>query len=119
MLKAAADQATCEQVRVRYVIRVPGSMEKPLAVKRILAGDAPPDAVVVLGIIERGETAHGHVMGTAVIQKLIGFQLEHDRPIGIGILGPDVFPSQISSRLSPRYCRERCAKGRSVGIGLS
>jgi 6,7-dimethyl-8-ribityllumazine synthase len=75
-------------------------MEKPLAAKRLLARD-DIDAVVVLGIIERGETAHGRVMGQAVIQTLINLQLETNKPVGIGILGPEILPEQIPPRLGP------------------
>ncbi|HYH18497.1 MAG TPA: 6,7-dimethyl-8-ribityllumazine synthase [Azospirillum sp.] len=79
---------------------VPGSMEKPLAVKRLLMR-ADVDAVVALGIIERGETEHGSVMGHAVIRSLIDLQLEFLKPVGVGILGPGINPSQIPPRIRP------------------
>ncbi len=79
---------------------VPGSMETPLAVKRLLR--RPEIAgVAALGIIERGETSHGLVMGHAVIKSLIDLQLEFMKPVGVGILGPDIHPSQIPSRVRP------------------
>ena len=79
---------------------VPGSMETPLAVKRLLR--RPEIAgVAALGIIERGETSHGLVMGQAVIKSLIDLQLEFMKPVGVGILGPDIHPSQIPSRVRP------------------
>lgn len=86
---------------------VPGSMEKPLAVKRALLRD-DVDAAVALGIIERGETDHGLVMGHAVIAALIDLQLEFMKPVGVGILGPSIHPSQIDSRLRP-YARDAVA----------
>ncbi len=79
---------------------VPGSMEKPLALKRLLMRD-DINAAVALGIIEKGETKHGLVMGEAVIHAIIQLQLELMKPIGLGILGPEVQPSQIPSRLKP------------------
>jgi 6,7-dimethyl-8-ribityllumazine synthase len=82
---------------------VPGSYEVPLALKALLA-DGGIDAAVVLGIIERGETAHGLVMANAVMPKLLDLQLEHMKPVGIGILGPEIFPSQIEPRIRP-YAR--------------
>jgi 6,7-dimethyl-8-ribityllumazine synthase len=66
------------------------------------------DGVVVLGIIERGETMHGVVMGHAVTSTLIQLQLEFMKPVGMGILGPDIFPSQIAARLRP-YARSATA----------
>jgi 6,7-dimethyl-8-ribityllumazine synthase len=78
-------------------------MEAPLAAKRLLQRDSV-DGLVVLGIIERGETDHGVVMGGAVTKALIDLQLGFMKPIGMGILGPGIFPRQIASRVGP-YAR--------------
>lgn len=84
---------------IAATVWVPGSMEKPLALKRLL--ERPDvDGAVVLGIIERGETAHGLVMANAVISNIIRLQIEMDKPIGVGILGPEIFPSQIEPRVA-------------------
>ena len=96
----AQSEASALELDVRDEVWVPGSMEKPLAAKRLLERD-DIDAVVVLGIIEKGETAHGHVMGQAVIQTLIDLQLETNKPVGVGILGPEILPDQIPPRLGP------------------
>lgn len=82
---------------------VPGSMEKPLALKQLLMRD-DVEGGVVLGIIERGETKHGLVMATAVIAAIIQLQLEFMKPVGVGILGPEILPSQIPCRVRP-YAR--------------
>ena len=100
MVSEALSVAKALGLDVREEVWVPGSMEKPLAAKRLLARD-DIDAVVVLGIIERGETAHGRVMGQAVIQTLINLQLETNKPVGVGILGPEILPEQIPPRLGP------------------
>jgi 6,7-dimethyl-8-ribityllumazine synthase len=81
-------------------VRVPGSMEKPLALKRLLLSPTI-DAVAVLGIIERGQTKHGLVMAQAVIKSIIELELEFMKPVGVGILGPEIDPEQIDSRLRP------------------
>lgn len=100
MLAAVRAAALEKSVRVAQEVAVPGSMEKPLAVKRLLL-DKAIDAVVVLGIIEQGETQHGFVMGQAVIRSLIDLQLEFLKPVGVAILGPDIQPHQIAPRLIP------------------
>ena len=82
---------------------VPGSMEKPLALKRLLA-KPNIDGVVVVGIIEKGETSHGFVMATAVVNAIIDIQLATMKPVGVGILGPDITPEQIPPRVRP-YAR--------------
>jgi len=79
---------------------VPGSMEKPLALKQLLTNN-DVDGAVVLGIIERGETKHGLVMANSVVNAIIQLQLELMKPIGVGILGPEILPNQIPSRVRP------------------
>jgi len=95
----AARRAT-ENLDLRIVteVWVPGSYEKPLAVKRLLLRD-DIYGVVVLGIIERGKTAHRLVMGQAVATALLRLQLELMKPIGFGIIGPEINPTQIPPRL--------------------
>lgn len=98
MLDAAQKKAAALGLHVERVISVPGSMEVPLALHRALARP-DIDGAVVLGIIERGETKHGMVMGHTVIQSVIDQQVATNKPVGVGILGPEILPSQIPSRL--------------------
>jgi 6,7-dimethyl-8-ribityllumazine synthase len=100
MLKAAQAAAKERDLVVHYVVRVPGSYEKPLAVKRLMRRQ-DIDGVLVLGIIEHGETAHGRVMGQTVSDAIVQLQLEFMKPVGFGIIGPEVHPSQIPPRLEP------------------
>jgi len=100
MLKAAEAAAKQRDLVIRYIVRVPGSYEKPLAVKRLMRRP-DIDGVVVMGIIERGETAHGRVMGQTVSDAIVQLQLEFMKPVGFGIIGPEVQPSQIAPRLEP------------------
>jgi 6,7-dimethyl-8-ribityllumazine synthase len=79
---------------------VNGSIEKPLALKRLLMRD-DIDGAAALGIIERGSTKHGFVMGQVVYDAIIRLQLEFMKPIGLGILGPEILPDQIEPRLRP------------------
>jgi 6,7-dimethyl-8-ribityllumazine synthase len=92
-----AKENNLEIAAIRWV---PGSMEKPLALKRLLS-DPQIDGAVALGIIEKGETKHGLVMATTVIDAIIRLQLEFMKPIGVGILGPEIHPSQIPARVRP------------------
>ena len=85
---------------VSEIAWVPGSYEKPIMLKHFLLRD-DIDGAVVLGIIERGETAHGVVMGQSVSDAIIQLQLDHMKPVGMGILGPEIFPSQIPARVVP------------------
>ncbi len=100
MLDEARAVAAKHQLEIVAEVWVPGSMEKPLALKRLLRRDDIAGAVA-LGIIERGETEHGNVMGHSVISSIIGLQLEFMKPVGVGILGPGINPSQIPPRVRP------------------
>ncbi|MFA7275389.1 MAG: 6,7-dimethyl-8-ribityllumazine synthase [Pseudobdellovibrionaceae bacterium] len=98
MLEAALAKAKELELHVERVVSVPGSMEIPLALHRAL--HRPDiDGAVLLGIIERGETKHGMVMGHTVIQSVIDQQVATNKPVGVGILGPEILPSQIPARL--------------------
>ncbi len=107
MLDEAQKATRDHDLEIIEEVWVPGSMEKPLALKRLLVRD-DIDGAVVLGIIEKGETGHGLVMAQSAISAIIGLQLELMKPVGVGILGPQIQPSQIPSRLRP-YGRDAVA----------
>ena len=98
MLAYATDEATKQGMTIGEVVWVPGSMEVPLALDRLLHRH---DAAACLGIIEKGETQHGLAMGQAVIKTVLDLQLKHDKPVGLGIIGPGAEPHHIEPRLEP------------------
>lgn len=69
------------------VFRVPGSFEVPLAAS--LALDNGFDAVIALGVIIRGDTPHFEYVSTGVTTGLMDLMLQHNKPIGFGILTCD------------------------------
>ncbi len=100
MLNYAKNEASVKGVKISDVFWVPGSMEVPLTLDRILKND-DIDAAITLGIIERGETQHGLVMGQAVTKAVIELQIKHNKPIGLGIIGPGAEKHHIEPRLEP------------------
>tara|TARA_B100000674_G_C37979332_1_gene981172 strand:+ start:7846 stop:8238 length:393 start_codon:yes stop_codon:yes gene_type:complete len=98
MLKYASDEAAHYSIEIDEVVWVPGSMEVPLALSRLMG---KYDGAICLGIIEKGETLHGAAMGNAVIQSIVNLQLEYNKPIGLGIIGPGAEPHHIEPRLEP------------------
>ena len=98
MLKFAKEEAITHSIEIAEVIWVPGSMEVPLALNRAI-GDF--DGAICLGIIEKGETLHGASMGNAVLKSIVDLQLSHNKPIGLGIIGPGAEPQHIEPRLEP------------------
>ena len=100
MLELARARAEDFGIEVVEVIWVPGSLEIPLAVKGLICRD-DIDGAACLGIIEKGETQHGLVMGQAVVKTILELQLEYDKPIGLGIIGPGADPEHVEPRLAP------------------
>jgi 6,7-dimethyl-8-ribityllumazine synthase len=100
MLEFAQQEAELLGLEITEVVWVPGSMEIPLALERQLRRDEI-DAAACLGIIEKGQTKHGLAMGQAVTKAIVDLQLKHDKPIGLGIIGPGAKPEHIEPRIEP------------------
>ena len=100
MVDEARKTASENNLIVEEVSWVPGSMEVPLQLKHLLIRESIEGAVV-LGIIEKGDTDHGLVMGQSVTKAIIELQISHNKPIGLGIIGPGAEPEHIEPRLEP------------------
>lgn len=100
MLKWSSDEAVKLNLIVEDILWVPGAMEVPLALDRLLSRD-DIEGAACLGIIEKGQTQHGLAMGQAVIKSIIELQLVHEKPVGLGIIGPGAEPAHIEPRLEP------------------
>ena len=100
MLEWSSDEAVKLNLIVEDVLWVPGAMEVPLALDRLLSRDYIEGAAC-LGIIEKGQTQHGLAMGHAVIKSIIELQLVLEKPVGLGIIGPGAEPAHIEPRLEP------------------
>ncbi|MDA9695932.1 6,7-dimethyl-8-ribityllumazine synthase [Euryarchaeota archaeon] len=100
MVKYAKEEADSLGIQISDVVWVPGSYEVPLASSRLLSQENIL-GVACLGVIERGETDHGLVIGQAVLSSLLNLQIEHNKPIGLGIIGPGAENHHIAPRLEP------------------
>ena len=89
MFDKAKKTSKGKKLIIASIVWVPGSMGKSLALKRLLS-QPQIDGVVVLGVIEKGVT-----------KAIIYLQLEIMKPVGMGILGPEIGKHQIQSRLKP------------------
>jgi 6,7-dimethyl-8-ribityllumazine synthase len=77
-------------------VRVPGTFEVPLAVKRALK--KKPDAVLALGLVWHGETAHADLILNSATEALMRMMIEADTPILHHLVGVK----------TERQARERC-----------
>jgi 6,7-dimethyl-8-ribityllumazine synthase len=76
------------------VVRVPGSFEIPLAAKKLAEG-ARADAVIAIGCILRGETAHFDYVASEVARGVQLAQLDTGVPIIFCVLTCDTLEQAI------------------------
>ena len=100
MLEWAKEESLQHGLEIAEIVWVPGATEVPLAIDRLLSLENIAGAAC-LGIIEKGQTQHGLAMGQAVIKTIIELQLVHEKPVGLGIIGPGAEPEHIEPRLEP------------------
>jgi len=76
------------------LIHVPGAYELPLAAQR-LAKTRQVDAIVALGVVIRGATPHFDYVCSECASGLSRVSLEHDVPIGFGVLTCDTIEQAV------------------------
>ncbi|MEM0317962.1 MAG: 6,7-dimethyl-8-ribityllumazine synthase [Candidatus Nezhaarchaeales archaeon] len=98
MLQKALDHAKVMGAEVKVVVRVPGALEIPIAVAKLLRRE-DIDAVVTLGAIVQGETKHDEVVAHQTARKLLDISLELGKPVSLGIIGPGASRTQAQERI--------------------
>ena len=68
------------------VYKVPGAFEIPSTVKQLLECRDDLDAIVTLGCVIKGETAHFEYISSSVTDSISQLSIESDIPIIYGIL---------------------------------
>lgn len=97
MCKTARGRAKELGAKIIKIIEVPGAFEIPLAVKRLLK-DKNIDGVITLGAIIKGGTDHDKVVAHSVAQKLLDLSIQYEKPVSLGILGPNITWEQSEKR---------------------
>ncbi|MEV0584799.1 6,7-dimethyl-8-ribityllumazine synthase [Nonomuraea sp. NPDC050310] len=82
-LVARAVQACADSGATATVVRVPGSLEIPVVAQALARTH---DAVVALGAVIRGETAHFDYVCDSVTSGLTRVSLDERKPVGNGVL---------------------------------
>ncbi len=79
---------------------VPGCFELPLAARRVIS-EGNTDAIVALGAVVRGETAHFDYVAGEAARGIMDVQLATGVPIGFGVLTTDTL-EQAEFRADPK-----------------
>lgn len=98
MSKRAQQRAKEAGARIVKVLEVPGSFEIPLAVKELLE-QKDIDGVVTIGTIIKGGTDHDMVIAHAIARKLMNLSCEYNKPVSLGISGPNITWQQAEKRI--------------------
>jgi 6,7-dimethyl-8-ribityllumazine synthase len=101
LLAGAAEQwrASGGSASAVRVARVPGAFELPLAAQRLIAGGAI-DAVVALGCVIRGDTAHFDYVAGECARGLQRVMLDSGVPVAFGVLTTNT-EAQARERAAP------------------
>ncbi len=91
LYQGAVDELLESGARPEHIraVSVPGAVEIPLAAKTLAEASHGVAGVIALGCVIRGETAHFDYVCRAATDGIVRVQLEHDLPIGFGLLTVD------------------------------
>jgi 6,7-dimethyl-8-ribityllumazine synthase len=110
MLQRAKEYADFLSVNVKKVVKVPGTFDMPLAVKKLLKMD-DIDGVVTLGAVIKGETDHHKVIMDNAARKITDLSLEYEKPVALGISGSGESRLQAEARIEmAKDAMESCVK---------
>jgi len=98
MSRKAQERAKEVGAKIVRIIEVPGSFEIPFAVNKLLA-DKEIDGVITVGTVIKGGTDHDAVIAHAIARKLMELSIEHNKPVSLGISGPNITWQQSEKRV--------------------
>ena len=87
-------------IRITYICFVPGVFDMPIMIEELLK-KKDVDAVVTLGAIIKGETSHDRIIASATAKSISELSLKYNKPISLGITGPDMTFEQAEARIIP------------------
>lgn len=101
MQQIAEQRARKLGIKINAIVKVPGSFDMPLAIKKLLERE-DIDGVATLGAIIQGGTSHDEVIAYSLGNALIKLALEFDKPVSLGVMGPRISREQAEAR-AERY----------------
>ena len=98
MLQRAAEHAKFLGAEVTRTLKVPGTFDIPLGVKKLL--EIPEiEGVVTIGAVIKGETDHDQIIMQNSARKIEDLGLEFSKPVALGISGPNQTRLQAEARI--------------------
>ncbi|MBS3104748.1 6,7-dimethyl-8-ribityllumazine synthase [Candidatus Woesearchaeota archaeon] len=98
MSKRAIERAKEIGAKIVKIVEVPGSFEIPFAAKELLE-IKEIEGVVTIGTIIKGGTDHDNVVAHSVARKLLDLSCEYNKPVSLGISGPNITWQQSEKRI--------------------
>lgn len=98
MLQRAQEHAGFMNLEVSHVLKVPGTFDIPLGVKKMLERK-DVDGVVTLGAVIKGETDHDQVIMQNAARKIEDLSVEYSKPVALGVSGPNQTRLQAQARI--------------------
>ena len=97
MLEEAKNYAKTIDIDIGYICYVPGVFDMPLMLENLLK-KKEVDAIVTLGAVIKGETAHDFIIAENTARLIADLSLKYGKPISLGITGPDMTLEQAWNR---------------------
>ena len=98
MLQRAQEEAEFLGAEVFRVLKVPGTFDIPLGVKKLLQMKEI-EGVVTLGAVIEGETDHDQSIMQDAARKIEDLSVEFGKPVSLGISGPGETRLQAEARI--------------------
>lgn len=97
MLEIAISHSKKLNMHIKKICHVPGTFDMPLVVEKLLKKERI-DVVVTLGAVIKGETDHDQVIANNTARLLSNLSLKYQKPVALGITGPDMTLKQAKQR---------------------
>jgi 6,7-dimethyl-8-ribityllumazine synthase len=99
MLLSAKNHAKKLRMQIKNVCHVPGTFDMPLIVEKLLKTQ-DVDAIITLGAVIKGETGHDVLIANNTARLLADLSLKYQKPIALGITGPNMTVKQANNRVN-------------------
>ena len=99
MLEVAKGRAKTRKAQIRYICFVPGTFDMPLLIEQLIK-KKDIDAIVTLGSVIKGETAHDKLIAYTAARFITELSIRHRKPISLGIAGPGMTVTQAKNRIT-------------------